>query len=94
METKTPTQPTPEEQQATKELGLLVKLSHNEEFRLWRDQYVKPQIEQMKLDLAKAESMTEPQLRAKLMNYQYLEEFFYGMFDKVEFALKQENNRI
>ena len=80
---------TPEELQ-TKQLELLKKLHFSEEFNLWRKEYVQTTLDQMKFDLANDDKMTEAELRAKLKTYYWLEEFFFNMFEKVDFQLKQK----
>ena len=93
MDAKNPTTQTEDEKSellATRQLELLKKLNYSEEFCLWRDEFVKPVLEQLKLELASDDKLDEATLRSKLKSYYWLEEFFYNMFDKANFQLKQK----
>ena len=85
MATKTPAQ-IESELELEKEMNLLNQLAHSEGFVYWRDQYVKPTLDQLRTDLANDVKFSEVELRAKLKNYYWLDEFFNNMFEKIELA--------
>ena len=73
------------EQQEKKKLQLLKKLSYMEEFQVWRDDFVKPIIENLELEISeKSDIMDETLLRSNLKYLNSLKYFFDVIFKEAD----------
>ena len=73
------------EQKEKKKLQLLKKLSYMEEFQVWRDDFVKPIIENLELEISeKSDVMDETLLRSNLKYLNSLKYFFDVIFKEAD----------
>lgn len=64
-------------------LGALKRLHKHEDFIVWREKVAKPLLTQWENELANADELSEPILRAKLYQVNTLKSLFYTWFENI-----------
>ena len=84
-------EPTKEELDAReRELKLVQRLRHMEEFQTWRDNFVQPIIDSLEYEIAtKADTMDEVVLRSNMKHLNSLKYFFKVIFEEADSVLKE-----